>query len=152
VPVWLLTPVFAVVFLGIVWGIYSLVHTGPSSSPAAATATPAIAPGGKANPYQQFVEVSGVRFASETKQKPVVKFVLINHSPADIQGLAGTVTVLAHTPKSDEVVGTFTFTKVDLGPFQSKDLSAPLTTKLTMVELPDWQFVKTDIQVTSPGS
>ena len=138
------------VFGGVVFGIYSLVHTG-GSSPAAEVAPPP-KQDAKPNPYSQFVEISGVRFTTDsTKKKALVKFVVTNHSTADIEGLAATVTVLSHTAKSDGLVGTFSF-KSDLGPMQSKDLSVPLDTKLPMVELPDWQFVKTDLQITAPGA
>ncbi|SPF40398.1 conserved exported hypothetical protein [Candidatus Sulfopaludibacter sp. SbA4] len=147
-----MTVLFAVVFVGVVWGIYSLVgRGGSSSSPTAAVANPAAAPGTKPNPYQEFVEISGVRFTQDAKKKLVVKFVVINHSGADIYGLAATVTVLSHTPKSDSPVGTFSF-KADIGPYQSKDLTEPLDSKLPMVEMPDWQFVKTDVQITAAGS
>jgi len=147
-----MTILFAVVFVGIVWGIYSLVGRNGSSAPAAAVANPATAPGAKPNPYQALVELSGVRFTEDAKKKPIVKFVVINHSGAEIYGLAATVTVLSHTAKSDTLVGTFSFSKADIGPYQSKDLSAPLDTKLQPVDLPDWQFVKVDVQITAAGS
>jgi len=47
--------------------------------------------------------------------------------------------------------GTFTFT-TNLGPWESKDMSAPLNTKLKIYALPDWQNVNTDLQITSPGA
>ncbi|HEY2018210.1 MAG TPA: hypothetical protein VGH38_32115, partial [Bryobacteraceae bacterium] len=114
--------------------------------------SPAAKPGAKLNPYQKFIEISGVRFTADAKKKPVVKFVVINHSGADIDGLAGNVTIWGRTQKSEEeAAGTFSF-KTSIGPFESKDISAPLNTKLPMVQLPDWQNVSTDIQITAPGS
>jgi len=150
-PVWLMTPIFAVVFVGVVWGIYSLVHTGGNSAPAAAVANSAAKSATPPNPYQQYIELSGVRFTVDAKKKPVVKFVVTNHSDADIQGLEANVTVLSHTQTSDTPVGTFSF-KTEVGPNQSKDLTAPFDTKMQMVELPDWQFVKVDVQITAAGS
>lgn len=154
-PTWLMTIVFTLAFLGLVGGIYWLIgymKGGGAGSPSATVESPAAKPGAKQNPYQKFIEISGVRFTVDAKKKPVVKFVVINHSGADILGLAGNVTIWGRTQKSEEeAAGTFSF-KADVGPFSSKDLSAPLNTKLPMVQLPDWQNVSTDIQITAPGS
>jgi hypothetical protein len=35
---------------------------------------------------------------------------------------------------------------------ESKELTAPLTTKLKIYELPDWQNVTTDVQITAPAA
>ena len=67
-------------------------------------------------------------------------------------GLSGNVTVWGRTQKSEEdAAGTFTFT-TNLGPWESKEMSAPLNTKLKIYELPDWQNVSTDLQITAPGA
>jgi len=156
VPTWLMTIGFAVVFLGIVAGIYGLVggfrSKGPST-PTAAVESPAAKPGAKTNPIQKFIEVSGVRFTEEGKKKVVsVKYLIVNHSGAEINGLAGNVTVWGRTQKSEEdAAGTFSF-QTSLGPYESKELTSPLNTKLKIYELPDWQNVSTDIQVTAPGA
>ena len=50
----------------------------------------------------------------------------------------------------EEAVGNFSFKLPSLGPYESKDLSAPLNTKLRVYELPDWQNLVPDLQVTSP--
>jgi len=79
-----------------------------------------------------------------------VKFLVTNHSDADLSGLAGNVTVWARTNKSEEEpVGTFSFT-ADVPPEASKEVTALLTTKLKPYELPDWQNVTTDVQITAP--
>jgi hypothetical protein len=73
-----------------------------------------------------------------------------NHSDADLSGLAGNVTIWGRTKKSEEdAVGTFSF-KANVGPEASQEVSAPLTTKLKPYELPDWQNVNTDLQITAP--
>jgi hypothetical protein len=77
--------------------------------------------------------------------------VVVNHSEAEINGLAGNVTMWGRTKKSEEdAQGTFSFSTT-LGPFESKELSAPINTKLKIYELPDWQNITTDIQVTAPA-
>ena len=157
-PTWLLTIVFALAIFGVVAGVYWLVgalkggsetaatQSAPAASPAASTAPNAPA---KVSPFQKYVEVSGVRFLEDAKKKPQVKFVVTNHSGAEMTGLSGSVTVWARMQKTEEQAGTFTFTTT-LGPWETKDISAPLATKLAMIELPDWQNTRTEVQITGP--
>jgi hypothetical protein len=156
-PVWLLTILFAVGIGGAVFGIYTLMsnnraQTGSGPAPTAAVESPAAKPGSKANPLQKYIEVAGVRFTSDAKKKTQATFLLINHSEADISGLAGNVTIWGRTKKSEEdAVGTFNFS-TNLPPFGSKELTVPVNTKLKIYELPDWQNVATDVQITAPGA
>jgi hypothetical protein len=102
------------------------------------------------NPLQKYVDVVGIRLMAENK-KPVVKFLLVNHSSGEIAGLQGSVTLWASTSRSEEdSVGSFTFKTNGLGPNGSEELTAPLKTKLKMYELPDWQNVTPELQITSP--
>jgi hypothetical protein len=151
-PVWLLTVVFALAFVGLVGGIVWLVQRGGSQpgTPSASVVTPAAKAGVKANPLQRYIEVAGVRFFQDAKKKTMAKFVLINHSEADFSGLAGNVTIWGRTQKSEEdAEGTFAFT-TNLAPLESKDLSAPVDSKLQIYEMPDWQNVTLDLRITAP--
>jgi hypothetical protein len=152
-PTWLLTVLFAFAFLGLGAGIYWLVGylRGSNAAPVAAVESPAAKPGAKVNPYQKYIEISGVRFVEDAKKKPQVKFVVINHSGADITGLTGNVTIWGRTRRSEEeAAGSFQFT-TSIGPWESKDMTVPLSTKLQMIELPDWQNTSTDVQITGPS-
>jgi len=154
-PVWLMTILFAFAFVGIGSGIYWLVgylRSNPPGWPPASVESPAAKSGGKTNPLQKYIEVSGVRFIEDSKKRPQVRFVVVNHSAAEIGGLAGNVTIWGRTQKSEEdAAGTFTFA-TNLGPWESKDMTAPLNSKLKIYELPDWQNVSTDIQITAPSA
>ena len=153
-PTWLLTILCTAGFAAVIGGIYWMV--GSSHRPATPSTTvesPAAKPGSAASPWQKFIEVSGVRFAEDPKHKGqiMVKFVLTNHSESNLGDLAGNVTIWAGTKKSDEdAQGTFAF-KTDIGPYDSKDISAPFNTKLKVYELPDWNVINTDLQITSPA-
>jgi hypothetical protein len=155
-PTWLLAILFTAAFGGLVAGAYWLFGSRASSSSQAASDTslqvPVTPPGGKANPYQKFIEISGIRFAQDPKDKnkSIVKFVITNHADDDISGLSGTVAVLSRADKSGQVLGGFTFT-TSLAGQESKDLTTPLTTKLKPYELPDWQFAQPMLQITAPG-
>jgi hypothetical protein len=156
-PVWLLTILFALAVLGVVAGVVwtaGYLHNRPESKPSAAVESPAAKPGAATHPLQKYIEISGLRFEEDAKHKDktVARFVLTNHSDAEILGLAGNVTVWASTRKSEEdAQGTIAFS-ADLRPMESKELTAPLTTKLKIYELPDWQNVTTDVQITAPAA
>jgi len=155
-PVWVLTVLFALAALGVIAGVVWIAgyfHNRPETKPSAATESPAAKPGAATNPLQRYIEISGVRFAEDPKHKDktVVQFVVTNHSDAEIEGLGGNVTIWGSTRKSEEdAQGTFTFA-ANLKPMESKELTAPLNTKMKIYELPDWQNVTTDVQITSPG-
>src|SRR5262249_27513882 len=120
--------------------------------PPAMVESPAAKSGGKTNPLQKYIEVSGVRFIENSKKQAEVRFVVVNHSPADIGSLQGNVTIWGRTQKSEEeAAGTFTFSG-RLGPWESKEMSAPFKSKLRIYELPDWQNVSTDVQITAPAA
>jgi hypothetical protein len=136
-----------------VWGAYALFGSkSPSATADAGVALPVTAPGGTENPYQKFVEISGIRFAQDPKdkEKTIVKFVVTNHATDDMNGLSGTVAILSRSDKSGQPVAGFTFT-TSLAPQESKDLTTALTTKMKPYELPDWQFAKPVLQITAPG-
>ena len=154
-PTWLLTVVFALAFVGLVGGIYWVVQTVRGGSqpnkPTASVESPAAKSGAKTNPLQRYIEVAGVRFVQDAKKKTMAKFLVINHSEADFQGLAGNVTIWGRTQKSEEdAEGTFSFT-TNVGPLESKELSAPVASKLQIYEMPDWQNVTLDLQITAPA-
>jgi len=157
-PVWLMTVLFALGIAGVVFGIIALVSTnrgsaGSGPTPTASVESPAAKPGGKTNPLQKYIEISGVRFVEDgkSKQKTMARFVIINHSPADISGLAGNVTIWARTQKSEEdAQGTFSFS-TNLAPNESKEMTVPLVTKHKIYELGDWQNLTTDVQITAPA-
>jgi hypothetical protein len=141
---------FALAFLGLGSGVYWLVGRGHPSTSAAAVESPAAKPGAATNPLQKYIEISGLRFVEDNRKKLMAKFVMTNHSGAEISGLAGNVTIWASTKRAEEdPMGTFAF-NANLGPYESKELTAPLTTKLKVYELPDWQNATTDLQITAP--
>ena len=104
------------------------------------------------NPMLKYIEVTGIRIVTENK-KPSVRFLVVNHSSAEVPGITANVTLVASTARSDEdPVGTFAF-KVDSLPASgSQELTEPLKTKLKAYELPDWQNAVATVQITSPSA
>ncbi len=144
---------FALAFLGILAGVYYFFQRSgrPNTAEKAGLENPATPSQQKVtNPLQKYVEVVGIRMVTENK-KPVAKFVVVNHSAAEIADLAANVTLWASTSRSEEdSVGSFAFKVSGLGANSSKELTEPLKTKLKLYELPDWQNATAEIQITSP--
>ena len=151
-PTWLLAILFAFAFVGVGAGAYWAIQYFRGGAQAANATLPAPAKAqAKQNPLQKYVEVSGIRFVETPSQETEARFVVINHSDADITDLAGTVNIWGRTAKSEEeAAGTFDFKMASLKPNESKEGVAPLRTKLKVYELPDWQNVSTEVQITSP--
>jgi hypothetical protein len=154
-PTWLMAIIFTFAFIGLVGGVYwAIQHFRPggaqSNAPMIAMENPAGKAGAKIHPLQKYIEVAGIRFQLE-KKKTEARFVVINHSEAPVDGLAANVNVWGRTAKSDEEpVGSFSFKVPSLGPNEAKDVTVPLNTKLKVYELPDWQNVNTEVQITAP--
>lgn len=143
----------AVALLLVFGGLYYFMFHGDASASAAPKATSAAPAGAKdaANPLQKSIEVTGLRFSTEN-QKPVVHFVVVNHSSAPISDLTATVTLLAGTSRSDEdQIGSFNVNADVIPANGSRDMSAPLKTKLKAYEMPDWQNATAEVQITSPA-
>ena len=149
---------FAVLFLAVGAALFfGIKHFNGSSEASASTSTtsppesaPTPAAAKKNSTLQKYVEVTGLRL-TESSGKAVAHFVVVNHSGAEIADLSANVNLWARTAKSDEeAVGTFTFKIASLGAYESKDLTMPVNTKLKVYELPDWQNLTAELQITSP--
>ncbi len=97
------------------------------------------------------LEVTGLRLVEDKQKKLEVRFVLVNHSPAPLTDIAATVTLRPSTAKpGKDIVGTFAFRLPGLEPYESRDMLAPVEAKMRLYELPDWQFLRADVVLTSP--
>jgi hypothetical protein len=113
---------------------------------AAGTIAPVTAAGSKkAHPLAKFLEITGLRFTEDAKQRAKVQFVVINHSAADLPAVKMQIAVKA----GGKTVFDFPFSVSSIGPYESKDFSVPVHTALKEYELPDWQFLKADFEITS---
>ena len=111
---------------------------------------PAVANG--KNPLAKYVELTGFRLSESGGGKLKIKFVAINHSDADLGDVTVKVRVVTNAFKEgDEPVTTFESKIPSLGPGELKDVTASGTTKLKLYELPDWQFLRADFDITSPA-
>jgi hypothetical protein len=112
--------------------------------------SPAAARPARANPVLKQIEIAGLRLTQNKAKKTEVRFVVINHSGAEIQDLAGNINLQARTAKKEEEpVGVFAFKIPVLGPYESREVTTVVDTKLKVYELPDWQNLDQQLQITS---
>jgi hypothetical protein len=119
--------------------------TGPPEPPGAAVPT-------NKHPLTKYLEVGGFRMEESGAGKLKIAFVVINHSAADIGdlGLKVTLTTTAAKPE-DPAIAVFDTLIASIGPHESKDVSVSVPTKMRIYELPDWQFLRGQFEITSPA-
>lgn len=147
-PSWLLMLLVALAVGAVVSGaVWMKKRSGDSSEVAEKAAeAPATAASGS-HRLAKYVEVAGFRLSEDAKRRTNVKMTIINHSAADLGDL--TLEVTLKTPEG-KVVGTADVKAPAIGPLGSADATAPLKTTERAYELPDWQFIRAEFQITSP--
>jgi len=124
------------------------------STPPDASKSPAPAPkrvAASSNPVAKYIELTGLRLGEKGPGKLRVRFGIVNHSDADLGDLAIEVQLSATSAKPGEPpFASFPAKIGTLGPEEWKDVEVIVPTKLRVYELPDWQYVKADFQVTEP--
>lgn len=104
------------------------------------------------HPLAKYIELAGFRLAESKPGELDVKFVAINHSEADLGDLDLTIRLKTTASKPDDLpVAEFQAKVPSLGPLEIRDISAKLKTKLRIYELPDWQFMRAEFDITSPA-
>ncbi len=127
-----------------------------SSPPAADTkqtkkTEPTSAVSTKKHPLAKYVELVGFRLSEAGGGKLRVKFVVVNHSEADIGELGVKVRLTTSSAKPDDPpIAEFQVKVPTLGPEEIQDVVATAPSKLRIYELPDWQFLKAEFEITSP--
>ena len=80
-----------------------------------------------------------------------MKFAAINHSAADLGDLTVKVRITTtQAAPADPPVAEFEAKIPSFGPHETKDVIGKAETKLRIYELPDWQFLRADFEITSP--
>ena len=133
-----------------------LCFTGCSSAPAPAkdTKTTGAAPpahftvrSGSKAPEGKYMELVGFRVSESKPGQLTIQFGVVNHSEADLGDLKMTINLrTAGANPNDPPLVSFP-AKVTLGPFDLKNVSVEVPTKMRAYELPDWQFLTADFEL-----
>jgi hypothetical protein len=118
----------------------------PASTPAAAV-VPAV-PTFEQHPFARFIEVTGLRVVADPNHRSQVQYIVVNHSASQLTGMTIRIAVRSST----DPVGTpplFTVSAVvpSLGPHQSKEIRTDLDSELRSSAIPDWEYLRTDVQI-----
>lgn len=117
----------------------------PPAIPAHFTAT------NTSNSIAKYLELVGFRVTERSPGHLVVQFGVVNHSEADIGDVKMTVNLGTTAAKpGDPPLISFPAQVSRLGPNELKDVMVEVPTKLRVYELPDWQFLRADFQITEP--
>ena len=104
------------------------------------------------HPLAKYIELAGFRLAESQAGKLKIKFAAINHSEADLGDMTVKVRLTTSAAKpGDPPVTEFEAKLPSIGPQENKDVDATATTSLRIYELPDWQFLRADFDITSPA-
>jgi hypothetical protein len=149
-PAWLGVVVTLLVLGGGLFGLYKFIDgRNAIEKPLGAAAAPAEKTASGTHPFAKHIEVVGIRLLETADKKPLVRFVVINHSPAKFTGLALRVSFVA-TNGNGDAFATVAAPVGDIPAYGTKDMEAPLQTQMRIYELPDWQFVRPQVEVTAP--
>lgn len=103
------------------------------------------------NPAAKYLELVGFRINERKTGQLQIQFGVANHSEADIGDVKMTINLGTTAAKpGDPPLMTFPASVSKLGPSELKDVTVDVPTKLRVYELPDWQFLKADFQITEP--
>ncbi|MDX2181324.1 MAG: hypothetical protein SFV18_17145 [Bryobacteraceae bacterium] len=155
-PTWLVMVLAAFVFTGIVAGAVWFKRRGADTvaeaEPIGEAKSAATAPAeGGAHRLSKHLELSGFRLSEGAGQRAQVKMVVVNHSAADTGDIEMNLTLRDVNAKpGTDPVGTATVKIPAIGPNSYQEASAPLKTKRRIYELPDWQFLRAEFEITSP--
>lgn len=103
------------------------------------------------HPLAKFLELVAFRVSEKGQGKLAIKFAVVNHSEADIGDLTLKVKLTTTAAKPEDPPITELEVKVPgVGPQELKEVEGTGTTKLRIYELPDWQFIRAEVEITSP--
>lgn len=103
------------------------------------------------NPIAKYIELVGFRITERSPGHLIVQFGVVNHSEADVGDVKMQVHLSTTAAKpGDPPLISFPAEVPHLGPTELKDVSVEVPTKMRVYELPDWQFLKADFEITDP--
>jgi hypothetical protein len=103
------------------------------------------------HPFRKHIEIAALRLI-ETGNKTMLRFAVVNHSPADLPGVGLRITLTTTVASAtDPPLAVFDAKAGDLAAYSSKDLELEIKTGKRVYELPDWQFLKASFEITAPA-
>lgn len=105
------------------------------------------------HPLNRALSVAGLRFVPGKNKKLEARFLIVNNTGAQTPKFSGMVYVRPKDAAADETpLLTFELKGVELGPYESREMQAPLQTTLKPYELPDGGLVRADLSILEPAA
>jgi hypothetical protein len=102
------------------------------------------------HPLAKYIELAGIRMEEAGSGKLKVTIGVVNHSQADLGDVDFKIKLTTTAAKpEDPPLAEFDGKVTKLGPLEMKDMSVNVPTKLRLYELPDWQFLRAQYEITS---
>jgi hypothetical protein len=95
----------------------------------------------------RYVEVTGVRTSEDVKTKSDIRYLVVNHSSADLPPFV--VTVKLHPRRGNATLCSFSTTVQGLGANESRELHATVPRELHSYDLPEWRDLRVETHVTA---
>jgi hypothetical protein len=149
IPGWLVGMLVALI---LALAAVALLFQKPAEQPtftavASPAATPAAFPSAT-SPLAKYVQVTGVRFLTETEGRNELQYLVVNHSSAEIADF--TVHITLRAPRNDTPICSFSVKIARLGPFEAKELATALQGLPKPFRAPDWRELRTEVDFTQP--
>ena len=120
------------------------VAPSPSQVAASAPAAPAF----EQHPFARFVEVTGLRVVADLNHRSQVQYIVVNHSATQLSGMSIRIAVRSSSdPAGSAPLFTVSAVIPSLGPHQSKEIRTDLDSQLRSSSIPDWEYLRTDVQI-----
>ena len=106
------------------------------------------APAFEQHPFARFIEVTGLRVVADLNHRSQVQYIVVNHSASQISDMTIRIAVRSSTdPAGTAPLFTVSAVVPSLGPHQSKEIRTDLDSQLRSSAIPDWEYLRTDVQV-----
>lgn len=150
VPAWLAALLTLVVVGGGLFLLYRYLSRTGSAQEAVKQAAPFERPQaqGAQHPFAKYLEVTGIRMLEGPDKKLRVRFVVVNHAPAELSQIRLRISLeTANAEPGEAVIAVVDATPGTIPAHGVKDMEAPLATPLKIYELPDWQYVRARVEI-----
>ena len=94
------------------------------------------------------MEVSGLRIGADLLHRSQLQYVVVNHSGVQLTGLVLHIKVTSMAPTSKGTLFQVSAVVPSLGPNESKEIRTDIEGQLQSKPIPDWQYLKTEVQVS----
>jgi hypothetical protein len=106
------------------------------------------APEFEQHPFARFIEVTGLRVVADLNHRSQVQYIVVNHSATQLSGMTLRIAVRSSAdPAGASPLFTVSAVVPSLGPHQSKEIRTDLDSQLRSSAIPDWEYLRTDVQI-----